>query len=369
MKVVFRVDASLQMGTGHVMRCLTLAEHVKQQGGSCQFICRDHPGNLFDLIRGRGFELTILPREVGKHGLDSEQSGADINHGGWLACDWKLDAEQTVAAIGNCQPDWLVVDHYALDKAWESVVRPYIGLLMVIDDLADRFHVSDLLLDQNLGRDPLDYAHLTPAHSVKLTGPKFALLRPEFASLRGDSLRRRSVSKLSKVLITMGGVDKLNASGKVLRTLRACELPLDCQISVILGPHSPWRAEVQELAQEMPFDTQVLFNVDDMGQRMADCDLAIGAAGITSWERGCLGLPSLIVILADNQRPGAAALEKLGAAKIVGEVSDIELQLPRRVAELLSGDTIKEMSHSAAEITDGLGATRVVQIMEKVLSK
>ncbi len=369
MKLAFRVDASLQIGTGHVMRCLTLAEKLKQRGADCQFICGDHPGNLFDLIGGRGFKLTVLPREVSQPGLSSEQSDTGVGHEAWLACDWRVDAEQTVAAIGSSQPDWLVVDHYALDKAWEEVVRPHTGFLMVIDDLADRLHVSDLLVDQNLGRDPLDYAPLTPVHCVKLVGPSFALLRPEFASLRNCSLRRRSASKLSKILITMGGVDQLNASGQVLRTLRACELPLDCQISVILGPHSPWLVEVQELAQAMPVDTQVLFNVDDMGQRMADCDMVVGAAGITSWERGCLGVPSLIVILADNQRSGAAALEKSGAAKIIGEVADIELQLPRRLAELLSGDTITEMSHSASEITDGLGTERVAQMMEEVFSR
>lgn len=369
MKVAFRVDASLQMGTGHVMRCLTLAENLKQRGATCQFICRDHPGNLFALVRQRGFKLIVLPREDGKPGWGSEQSDTGVGHEAWLACDWRVDAEQTVVAIDSFQPDWLVVDHYAIDRAWEEVVRPHTGFLMVIDDLADRFHVSDLLLDQNLGREPLDYTQLIPAQSVILTGPKFALLRPEFASLRSQSLRRRSASKLGKILITMGGVDQPNATGQVLKTLSECELPLGCQVSVVLGAHSPWLAEVQELAQAMPVETQVLFNVDDMGQRMADCDLAIGAAGITSWERGCLGLPSLIVILADNQRPGAAALESTGAAKIIGEVADIELQLPRRLVELLSGGRIAEMSHSAAEITDGLGTERVAQLMEKVLSR
>ena len=220
-----------------------------------------------------------------------------------------------------------------------------------------------MLLDQNLGRQPKAYANLVPAQSKVLAGPQYALLRPEFSALRAYSLQRRQQPVLKQVLITMGGVDQSNATGQVLQTLKGCTLPQDCRISVVMGLQAPWLQQVRALAQDMPWPTEVLVNISDMAQRMADSDLAIGAAGSTSWERCCLGLPTLMVVLADNQRLGAQALQEAQAALLIGDASDIAMKLRLAINASASHHRLQEMSTAAAEITDGRGVDKLIKAM------
>src|SRR5690606_16519294 len=283
MKVVFRADASLEIGSGHVMRCLTLAEALKAIGAECHFVCREHPGHLNDHIRQRGFPVTSLPV------TDYNPVGDPVPvHAPWLGCDWQTDSQQTSDILASIHPDWLVVDHYALDYRWEASLKNFYSRLLVIDDLADRHHDCDLLLDQNLGREAQDYFGLVPDNCALLIGPQYALLRPEFSELRDYSLSRRTQPALRQLLITMGGIDKDNVTGKVLTALQSSPLPEDCKILVILGATAPWLDQVRSLAEQMPWHTEVRVNVGNMAQCMADSDLAIGAAGSTSWERCCL---------------------------------------------------------------------------------
>jgi UDP-2,4-diacetamido-2,4,6-trideoxy-beta-L-altropyranose hydrolase len=206
------------------------------------------------------------------------------------------DAIQTKEAIGDIGADWLIVDHYALDFRWEAHLRSCCRHIMAIDDLADRKQDCDLLLDQNLGRVPAEYDGLVPSVSKILTGPKYSLLRPEFAALRSQSLARRDVPQLRNLLITMGGVDKDNTTGKVLNALKRCALLETCHITVVMGPHAPWLSQVRTQAAQMPWHTDVLVNAEDMARLMSDSDLAIGAAGTTSWERCCLFPRGLFII-------------------------------------------------------------------------
>jgi len=365
MKVVFRTDASLDIGIGHVMRCLTLAEALRSHGANCHFICREHPGHLLDLIRKRGFTTYALPLcepdELSQDATETSQPA----HAHWLGCDWQTDARQTGEILTTLKPEWLVVDHYALDNRWENALRAHCERLLVIDDLADRPHACDLLLDQNLGRAAVDYANLVPDHCTVLAGPRFALLRPEFAALREYSLQRRKAPALRQLLITMGGVDQPNATGQVLEAFKTATLPADCNITVVMGGKAPWLEQVREIAATMPCPTNVRVDISDMAQVMADSDLAIGAAGTTSWERCSLGLPALMVVLAENQWSGARALLAAGAASLIGEPSAIREQLVPTLAPLLSDETLANMSRCASNITDGQGSTRVVERMER----
>lgn len=373
MKVVFRTDASLQIGSGHVMRCLTLADALAAQGVNCQFISRDHPGHLLEAIRQRGYKENSLVAPVNnvKFAIksiveDSPNLVQEPAHTAWLGSTWQTDAQETAAILSTLQPDWLVVDHYALDQRWESAMQPYCKKIMAIDDLADRAHHCDLLLDQNLGRQPQDYAALVPASCQVLTGPRYALLRPEFAALREYSLNRRANlqnPQIKNLLITMGGVDLPNATGQVLEILKTCPLPDDCRITVVMGTTAPALAQVRQLAEQMPWTTTVLVNVMDMAQHMADSDLAIGAAGGTSWERCSLGLPTLMVVLADNQQTGAQALEAAHAARLIGLVSDIATRLPVAVRELIDPANLLRMNHAASAIADGYGVQKVLTAM------
>ena len=356
--VFFRADASLAMGAGHVMRCLTLADGLKAEGAECVFICREHPGNLLDMVRARGFEVHALP--MGHEGEPVEGSPA---HAAWLGAAWEADAAQCLALLNGRPIDWLVVDHYALDARWERQLRPACGKLMAIDDLADRPHDCDLLLDQNLGRRPGDYADLIPGHCQVLAGPIHALLRPEFAALREYSLTRRAEPRLERLLISLGGVDKDNVTARVLEALKTCTLPDNLRITVVMGARAPWVGAVRDLARDMPWATEVRVNVDDMAKLMGDSDLAIGAAGGSAWERACLGLPCLLLILADNQRPGAEALGETGGVIPLDSGPCLAGELRLALDRLHDPARMGAMGNAISRVTDGLGLDRVARAM------
>jgi UDP-2,4-diacetamido-2,4,6-trideoxy-beta-L-altropyranose hydrolase len=367
MRVAFRVDASLKIGSGHVIRCLTLATALREKGADCEFISREHQGNLIDLVRQRRFRVNVLPPES-KPSIARQGAAYDFDwtpYESWLGAHWQTDAEQTGDIVANRYPDWLITDHYALDHRWEAKVRPHASKLMVIDDLADRKHDCDLLLDQNLGHQPRDYTTWVSCHCKVLAGPGYALLRPEFARLRAYSLQRRQQPTLKRLLITMGGVDEPNATGQVLQALQHCELPTDCKIVAVMGPKSPWRDQVRLLAKEMVWSTEVLVDIGDMAECMADSDLAIGAAGSTSWERCCLGLPTLIIATAENQRDAAQQLASIGAAHLLLIEDQLTEQMKEIFKQLKSGyELLDHMSNQASRIVDGLGSDRVISALQ-----
>lgn len=361
MNVLFRADASLQIGTGHVMRCLTLADALRERAGvQSHFVCRAHPGHLADTIRARNHRITLLPPPDGNRIIDVSAYSQPA-HAAWLGVNWEADSDQTLAALKD-EPtaDWLVADHYALDSNWERRVRGLCRGLMVIDDLADRRHDCDLLVDQNLGRQAVHYFDLVPKGCVTLIGPEYALLRSQFACLRPESLLRRKSPKLQRVLISLGGVDGDNVTGEVLRTLHRGDLPEECQLTVVLGPHAPWLGSVRQQAATLPWHTDVLVNVGDMARLMADSDLSIGAAGGTAWERCCLGLPTVMLVLADNQRSAAAALGK--RVVLLGALEDVADGLSKALR--FAQGHLAHLSILASDLVDGQGVTRVQEAME-----
>ena len=363
-QIAFRVDASLEIGTGHIMRCLTLADVLRERGASCSFVCRPHQGHLLAQVAQRGHRALALPEL--REGIEPYRNGTA--HANWLGADWATDAQYTQQALNAymCgEPvDWLVVDHYALDSKWEQALRPQSKRIMVIDDLADRLHDCDLLLDQNLGRKEVDYGGLLRGNAITLVGPQYALLRPEFAALRAQSLARRQTNPpLRRLLITMGGVDKDNVTGQVLAALQSCSLSADLSLTVVMGPHAPWLAQVQTQAAQMPSPTEVRVGVDNMAQLMAESDLAIGAAGSTSWERCCLGVPTIQVVLAQNQVAIAQALSQADAALMLHR-KDIAQKLPSLISTVASAEKLSALSQAASGITKGKGAMIVCDVMK-----
>jgi len=354
--LAFRVDASLNIGSGHVMRCLTLAEVLQDQGIECQFICREHPGHLCGVIQAYGYTV---------HKLSMEEASPELEpyYSNWLGARWSQDAAACIAILSKLKASWLVVDHYALDHRWETSVLAGLGdsapLLLVIDDLADRSHVADLLLDQNLGRRRGDYRKLVPSTCRILAGPHYALLRPEFREWRDISVTRRiRKSRIKRILISLGGVDKDNVTGRILEALSTYDLPNDLEIVVVMGAAAPWRELVAEQAKKLPWRINVEFNVHNMAQHMAEADLAIGAAGSTSWERCCVGLPTLIVELAGNQTKIARALVEKDAALPLN-LEDLEVSLKTNLVKLADPRLVKTMSARAAAVVDGLGSSRI----------
>lgn len=356
MRVLFRVDASLAMGSGHVMRCLTLARALSGQGHLCQFLSREHVGHLHAHIRDQGFELISLAMGQG--------SDHDLSHAHWLGATQDEDIQACLPAIAAFKPDWLVVDHYALDQRWERAVLPVGCRVLVIDDLADRQHQCDVLLDQNLGRSAEHYQGKVPEPCQVLAGPHHALLRPEFARLRDASLARREDAALQQVLITLGGVDQHNHSAVILESLKRCQLPADIRFTVVLGASAPHLQAVRALAQTCPWPVEVLSATTDMAGHMARADLAIGAGGGTSWERCCLGLPTLLIVLAENQRPAAGALQRSGAVQLLDLALPLDEQLRAAMIGLRERSVLASLSQAASRIADGLGVERVLAAME-----
>ncbi|MDP9940100.1 UDP-2,4-diacetamido-2,4,6-trideoxy-beta-L-altropyranose hydrolase [Ectopseudomonas alcaliphila] len=360
MKIAFRADASLEIGTGHVMRCLTLGRALRERGHECLFISREHLGNLLTLISEEGFAMHALP--VGNE-LDSE-----LAHAKWLGASQTEDALACKELLASWCPDWLVVDHYGLDHRWEESVRPVGCRVLVIDDLADRQHSCDLLLDQNLGRSHCDYHGLLRQSCAVLTGPLYALLRPEFAELRADSLARREEGLLSKVLIALGGVDQHDYTRKILKALQACQLAGDIRFTVVLGATAPHLQVVREFAEQCPWPVEVLSGINNMAQHMATADLAIGAGGATSWERCCLGVPTLLLILAENQLPASRQLVTREAAIMIEVGGDLRAQLQQTFRLMSDCGTLRGYSSAASQITDGVGVERVLDIMSSISS-
>lgn len=355
MNIIFRCDSSTIIGTGHVIRCLTLANVLKKNGINCEFICREHKGNLIQYIKNQGFNVYKLLTPEKSEG---NKKNSISTHASWLGVSQEQDARNCEPILRQIRPYWLVVDHYALDENWEKMIRPYCKKIMVIDDLADRKHDCDLLLDQNISADQEKYQLLTPKNCQIFTGPKFALLRPEFEKWRKYSINRRKEGKIKKILITFGGVDNENFTCKILEILYQSHLPKTIEITVVMGETAPHLNKVKELVKKIVNPIQVLVDINNMAEVMANSDLAIGAAGSTSWERCCLGLPSLVMILAENQKNSAVALTTAGHAILIKYLSE----LISTIQELLNTrQKVLNLIESSSKIVNGLGAQIIAQ--------
>jgi UDP-2,4-diacetamido-2,4,6-trideoxy-beta-L-altropyranose hydrolase len=352
MQVVFRVDASIKIGTGHVMRCLTLAEALKEKGVQAEFICREHVGNLIDFIQGKGFKVHVLSmteNDIEMPRVTSFKSENVLDHAHWLGATQQQDTDACKVILKKLSPDWLIVDHYAIDDTWQIELQGTYKKLMVIDDLGDRRQLCDLLLDQNYGSTQGKYQALVPVHCKKLVGSSYALLRPEFAQWRKFSLNRRLKPNLKNILISLGGVDPDNYTGQVLEALKQSVLPKDILVKVIMGSTAPNLHSVQQQAQILPYKTEIKVNVSNMAELMANADLAIGAAGATTWERCCLGLPSIQLVIAENQKKIAENLSNIKAIKYIRNVDDINILMETTLIWMQS------MGQTASQVCDGVG--------------
>ncbi len=353
-QAVFRADSSTALGSGHIMRCLTLADALAGRGFAVSFVCRDLPGNIIAAVTGRGYEVhTLLPHPVADDADEYERL---------LGAPRKTDAAATAAVLEAVGPvDLLAVDHYALDERWEKILKPLSGRLLAIDDLGNRRHDCDFLLDQNLAAgETKDYRALVPASCTLLLGTDYTLLRPDFAALRGG-LRRRD-GTVRRLLVFFGGGDEGNETGKALTAIAlACP---DVTVDVVLGAGNPHGEAIEKLCAGLPGAT-VHRQTTAMAALMAGADLAIGGCGTATWERCALGLPAICTSLAPNQEPIAAAAAAAGALIYLGKAAevgagDIAAALGRLLADPAA---VRDMAARAAELVDGHGTERVVRAL------
>jgi UDP-2,4-diacetamido-2,4,6-trideoxy-beta-L-altropyranose hydrolase len=358
MKIVFRVDASILIGSGHVMRCLTLADELCNAGAKVSFVTRKHEANLNGVIRDKGFQVFELPVTKQTNLCD----GVRCDYAQWLCVSQQVDARETIYALGGIRPEWLIVDHYAIDQEWEQLVSSHVNRIMVIDDLANRKHACDMLLDQNyvIGMDER-YMGLVPVSCTTLLGPGYAMLRKEFIKAR-KTLKERDGS-VDRVFVFFGGVDSANMTTKALQALSATEFS-HIHVDVVIGVANPNRDELAGLAK-LRDETSLHVQVENIAELMAQADLALCAGGSSTWERLYLGLPSLVVTIADNQVPFTRDLHEKGLLRCLGTVQEVGIKEIRSSMQL----AMSQVEHNCRESKKGLnlvggrGAERVGKLM------
>ncbi len=362
-EIVFRVDSSMRIGIGHLMRCLTLADKLRQQGVNSLFICRDLPGQRTDLIAHRGYSLHLLPPA-------KTVCNPDIKLDVWLATSWQQDAQECQQVLFSHTPMALIVDHYGLDIQWEqALLRALPGCpLLVIDDLANRPHMAHALLDQTLDRQASAYyPHLIPSRCALWLGSTYTLLRTEFSA---PPIRRHipQDGEPWRILVSLGGTDPENLTLKILRALHSFA-GCTAKICVVMGKTAPHLASIAEWCQR--HELQLVIDCDKMAAQLDWAHVAIGAGGTSASERCARGLPSLLLVMADNQRLVSESLTAHGAAINLGpSVPFPESRLRAELMQLLTSEEIYEhMVACCYQAFDGTGASRVTSALLQLIAE
>lgn len=356
MIVAIRVDASHEIGSGHLMRCRSLAKELRRCGADVTFICREHEGNLIELLKRDAYAVTVLPIPQ----YDSVNLSSPDDYNQWLGVPQTQDALETKNALTEKPVDWLIVDHYAIDATWERLLRPHVQYIFVIDDLSNRKHCCDLLLDQNLTlQGGKGYNNLVPANTRLLLGTRFALLHPEFANSRQRVTARDGHVK--RVQICFGGGTADDYTVAALNALLAIDHNFT-QIDVVVGQAHLQGSSLRRRCEE-PINTTLHCQTDQMATLLADTDLAIGAGGTMNWERACLGVPTIAFGISDNQRPILEALSTSGCVLGVPQnMRPSEPIISAWVTAALSNPwLLNGISRRCLDLVDGLGIQRVTK--------
>ena len=356
LNIAIRADSSHIIGTGHIMRCLTLAHALKKRcHANIYFFTRKNKGNINNLIVNSGFNLVEMQVPVAVNNLPLE-------HSTWLGATQEQDAleflqlSQTLAIDFF---DYLIIDHYAIDKTWQKQVNQQTQKMLIIDDLGDRVHQCDYLLDQTYHCPAEKYTKLVPKQCVLMLGTKFALLRDEFKSV--NNIHRSKTQ--NTILVMFGGAD---ANNLTLKTLHLLHKRTDLnKINIILNSSALHIETVKTFIDSQTADhfqnIKLHINPANIALLMQKSSLAIGAAGTTSWERCASGLPSVVVIQAENQRQIALELQQLKVITCLEEV-EMTVHLNKHIDQWIKNEENYQYAvQQATKICDGLGSERVVK--------
>jgi UDP-2,4-diacetamido-2,4,6-trideoxy-beta-L-altropyranose hydrolase len=332
------------MGAGHLYRCLSLAESLRDLAAEVTFICRDLPGNQCALVSEAGFPFQKLPA------YDETKE-----------FPWQEDANLTLAAMDKPSRS-MVVDHYSIDSRWESLVAAKAPKILVIDDIANRPHRCSWLLDGGYvingdGR----YEKLLGKDASLLLGPAYALIRPQFSKARTKMARNYTQAK--EVLVYFGSGDSFGSTLRFLEALSNLALK-NTSVKILLSKNDPSRAEISTKAKDLSY-VSILDTTSDMASLMLSADIFVGSGGMISWERACLGLPSIVATIAENQVPSTAFLAETGHILYLGPADQASPASYGSALQLLvENETIRSMlGRSSAKLVDGRGAIRVAKIL------
>jgi UDP-2,4-diacetamido-2,4,6-trideoxy-beta-L-altropyranose hydrolase len=339
MKIAIRADASDQIGSGHIMRCRALAAAVRARGADVLFVCRASPGHLIDLLETDGYDVATLPATPAPE---------------------DADATETLAVLPATY-DWIVVDHYALGAVWENKLRIKAKRILAIDDMANRAHACDILLDQNFSANPAArYAGLVPDGAQLCLGPRYALLTDSYQSLPA---RRAAHPDVRRVLISFGGADLPDMTGVALAAM-ADPAFASIAVDIVIGRSYPHRDRLQAAARSRP-GTTIHAPRPTLADLLGIADIAIGAGGITSWERCRAGVPSVVVTLAENQVPATRDLAAAGIVHYAGSSDTIDADSLRDAVRALRDDPAARARMTALGqiLVDGHGAPRMAELL------
>lgn len=361
MKVVIRTDSSINIGSGHLMRCLTLADNLAKKDADITFICRNLEGNLSHLVESKGYKLVLLKTP--------SESNCVINPSNeyeeWLAVtqDYEIKDVIKILSITDDKIDWLIVDHYSLDEKWETSMRPFVDNIMVIDDLANRKHDCDILLDYNLyNRLNTRYNGLVSENCLKLLGPKFVLLRDEF-KFRRETLNNRN-GDLDRIFVFFGGSDLTGETIKTLQVIIRNEFT-NITFDIVVGALNSRKDEIESICINHE-NINFHFQINNIAELMFQSHLAIGGGGTTTYERYCLGLPTVVIAIAENQVEAAEASHKLGLSYYLGECNAVTKEHIYDTLILFKNnpDKLIELERNSLGFVDGQGVNKVTQFLE-----
>ncbi len=357
MVIVFRVDSSTIMGSGHLMRCLTLSKLIRSSGNDdVYFICRDLGGNIASLVSDNDFNLIMLPA--------AERNSNLLGYTAWFTVSQEQDSYETIDAIGSIsserQVDYVIVDSYAINEKWEKKLRPFTKKIFVIDDLANRKHECDFLLDQTYGiENSSKYDGLVPLSCVQFLGTPYSLLKPEYRKLRQeiDLLRQ----EIKNILVFFGGSDDTGETVKFLEALKQKQYE-QYHFIIIIGGGNPQKKKIKAYCDEMD-NVEFHCQVDNMEYYISISDIAFASAGVNTWERCVLGLPSVITVTADNQLEVAAKMREKNAAVILGGFDSVNSEDYSRSLSKIDEIDISTMSKNAAGLMEKNGIDELLKVI------
>ncbi|QPA30690.1 UDP-2,4-diacetamido-2,4,6-trideoxy-beta-L-altropyranose hydrolase [Thermaerobacillus caldiproteolyticus] len=330
MNILIRTDASVQIGTGHVMRCLTIAHEMWKRGHQITFAMRKLQGHLATVVEKQGFHVEMLQYE------------GDFQ--------FEKDVKEIRQLFLRQDYDICIIDHYGIDAKWEKIIRPFVKKLIVIDDLANRSHDCDILLDQNVVNNyEHRYDHLVPKYCKKLLGPKYLILREEFTRIRKKISPRKGVVR--NLLIFMGGSDPTRETLKVMKAFETFDGSFN-HVDVVVGQANPDRETVRTYCEKFGFAYHC--QIDYLASLMAKADFSIGAGGSTTWERCYVGLPSSSTIVADNQVEATKMAAQLGVVINLGWHEKVTSQTYEKLLNQIieQKEPIQKMSMKGLQLTE-----------------
>lgn len=364
-RVLFRVDSGSQLGIGHVRRCASLANALNEIGFECVFVCLDLPQNISDYLKARGFLVYFITGYAKEFGWTVCESDQHLGLGEKIfkQADWLATSKITDVF----KPDLLVVDHYFLDKTWEEKFKKRGITIVAIDDLANRPHDCDIIIDQNYFGSQVDlrYESLVPNDCIKLLGPSHAIIEKEYSEL---SKSKKVNNDVKKVLISLGGSDPTNATSLVLELLLESQMA-HLNFDVVLGPSNVFHKEIEKQTYHVP-NVKIHRAPDSLLKLMSESDVVIGAGGSSIWERMTLGIPSLVIGIAENQVAICQRLAADGLIIYVGKSNEISASHFIREFEHLVNSSLKRKNMAAKnkEIVNGAGAQKVAMKLESYLN-